>query len=100
MKVWSFFQPTVHKIIVFFSILLLWVIPTWKDATCKICWEQGYGFPINFIRVDSITGPYPGYWVGYFNFQVFLFDVFLLYLLACLIIFVSYHLYKKKEVTP
>jgi hypothetical protein len=64
--------------------------------TCNHCpTAQAYEERINKLHED-----YAPYWVGYFNFQVFLFDVFLLYLLACLIIFVSYHLYKKKEVTP
>ena len=98
MKIWFFFQPTIHKIIFFFLISLLWIIPTWKDATCKICWEQGHGFPINFIILDSTSGLYPSYWIDSFSAQAFLIDIVVLYLLSCVIFFISYYLYKEKKI--
>jgi len=70
-------------------ILLLWIIPTWKRATCKICWEQGHGFPINFVIIDNVTGLHPSYTVGYFNVCFFLIDIFMLYLLICAIVSIA-----------
>jgi len=99
MKVWRFFQPTIHKIIAFFLISLLWVVPTWKEATCKICWEQRHGFPINFIILDSMSGLYPAYWIDSFSVQAFLIYVIVLYLLSCVITSTSYYLYKEKKIT-
>ena len=92
MKIWIFFRPTIYKTINFCLILSLWVIPTWKVATCKICWEQHHGFPINFIILDSISMLQPRYWIDSFNTSAFLIDVIMLYLLSCVIVFISYHL--------
>ncbi len=98
MKVWVFFQPTIHKIIVFFLILLLWVVPTWKVATCKICWEQYHGFPITFIVLNS-TGFYSPYYYSLDSFSIsaFLIDVITLYLLSCVIAFIPYYPFTKKN---
>jgi hypothetical protein len=61
MKVWNFFQPNIQKMTILFLMSLLWIMPTWKVATCKICYKQHHGFPITFVILDSSSGLYTHY---------------------------------------
>jgi hypothetical protein len=97
MKLWAFFQPTISKIISLGLILLLWLVPTQKMATCKICWEQHHGFPITFIITFTSTSM-PGlrYQIDSFSTLSLLIDVIVLYLLSCIIFSISYRLSLQK----
>jgi len=97
MKVWPFFQPNIQKMTILFLMLLLWIMPTWKVATCKICYKQHHGFPITFVILDSSSGLYTYDWIDYFSISAFLIDAITLYLLSCVIVFISYHLSTKKN---
>ncbi len=97
MKVWAFFQPTIYKIIIFSLILLLWVIPTQRMATCKICWEQHHGFPITFITLTSTSMPDLRYQIDSFSTSSLLIDVIVLYLLTCIIFLISSRLSIRKN---
>ena len=91
MKVLSFFRPTFYKIIVLLLLALTWIVPTGKVATCKICWEQYYGFPFTFVIFEKygITGY--TYVLDSINIYALVLNLVILYFSSCVTVHISYH---------
>jgi len=90
MRVWSFLHPTIQKLIVFVLLSFLWVIPTSRVAIMKGTWERYHGYPFTFIfLVESTIGGRYNIWVSNFLFMPLVADVIVLYLVSCIVSFVS-----------
>ena len=84
MRIWSFLKPTNQKLIALVLILLLWVIPTSKEAIMKGTWEQHHGFPFTFIfLIESTVGGYYRIWRSRFLVMSLIMDIAILYLVSC-----------------
>ena len=88
MKILSFLQPTIHKLVMLVPILLLWILPTSREGVMKGTWEQFHGFPFTFmILVESTVGGVYRIWISRFYVSPLLEDIAILYLMVCLIYF-------------
>ena len=84
MRIWSFLKPTNQKLIALVLILLLWVIPTSKEAIMKGTWEQHHGFPFTFIfLIESTVSGYYRIWISRFLVLSLIMDIAILYLVSC-----------------
>ena len=91
MKVIFFFQPNVYKAIIFLLLSLSWIVPTGEVATCKICWEQYYGFPFTFVVLEKYgfgRSNY-SYVLDSINISTLLLNLGILYFGACVIAHIS-----------
>ena len=97
MKIRYFFQPTIPKISSLSLLLLWWIIPTWKVATCKICWKQFHGFPYTFIILDKTGFGISSYFysLDYFDISAAVLNIVVLYFFSCVIAYISYHFSNK-----
>ena len=92
MKVLSFFRLTIYKIIVFLLLSLSWTVPTGKVATCKICWEQYYGFPFTFVVLEKygLGRSSYSYVLDSINIAALVLNLVILYFASCVIAHISY----------
>ena len=84
MKIWSFLQPTIQKVSVLSLLLLLWIIQTWKVATCKVCWEQNHGFPFTFIVLEKISIGSYSYSIEFLDISALALNLSILYFVSCI----------------
>ena len=90
MKIWYFLQPATQKLVAFGLPVLLWIVPTSREAVMKGAWDQLHGFPFTFIFLtESTVGGIYRIWISRFYAATLLVDVTALYLMSCVIYLVT-----------
>jgi hypothetical protein len=98
-RVWSFVRPNLLKV-VSLAVLLMpsLLVVVQREATSLVTWEQRRGMPLAFVTLDEFRGPCAP--SGEFCHRLtirsldlfsMVFDVLMLYLIACVVGVVSRH---------